>query len=175
MSDHLGKGKWFGDGRPGETLIISPLDRLLPVSRSCYKRKLGARVTVHGETREGKVISCSTLSVPRACPGICEAEGLPGRGPQGLPAGVLLWLLEAPTFITVSPGTLIASVFSSIYVPLTQFQGGTYRQETSLARPRRSFEKSLSPVPWLMYEDAICSPIWTWDPGLKKHPTSGTW
>lgn len=26
-----------------------------------------------------------------------------------------------------------------------------------------------------MYEDAICSPIWTWDPGLKKHPASRTW
>lgn len=99
MSGQLGKGKWFGDGRPGEALIINPLDRLLPVSSSGYKRKLGAGLTVHRETEEGKVISCPTHIVFRPWPGICEAEVSQSEAHGDGQLLVLLWLIEALTFI----------------------------------------------------------------------------
>lgn len=124
LSAQLGQAKWSGGGRAGEALIINPLDKLPPVSSSCYKRKLGAGLRVHRETRDGKVISCPTHNVPRACPGICEAEGLPGRGPQGLPAACLS---SAPRGAYSLPWhSDCTCLFLFFSPPLTECPGGTF-------------------------------------------------
>lgn len=88
LSAQLGQAKWSGGGRAGEALIINPWINC-PRFPAHVTRESWEPDRVHRETRDGKVISCPTHNVPRACPGICEAEGLPGRGPQGLPAACL--------------------------------------------------------------------------------------